>query len=62
MQAAARSSSAAGCATGCSAWPSKDIDLEVFGIPAAALRTLLERFGRVETIGESFTVYKLGDD
>jgi tRNA nucleotidyltransferase (CCA-adding enzyme) len=39
---------------------SKDIDLEVFGIPVAALRTLLERFGRVETIGESFTVYKLG--
>jgi tRNA nucleotidyltransferase (CCA-adding enzyme) len=39
---------------------SKDIDLETYGIPAAALRTLLERFGRVETIGESFTVYKLG--
>ncbi len=39
---------------------SKDIDLEVFGIPAADLRALLERFGRVETIGESFTVYKLG--
>ncbi len=39
---------------------SKDIDIEVFGVPAADLRTLLERFGRVETIGESFTVYKLG--
>lgn len=39
---------------------SKDIDVEVYGIPAAGLRTLLERFGRVETIGESFTVYKLG--
>ena len=39
---------------------SKDIDVEVYGIPAAELRTLLERFGRVETIGESFTVYKLG--
>ncbi len=39
---------------------SKDIDLEVFGIAAADLRALLEEFGRVETIGESFTVYKLG--
>jgi tRNA nucleotidyltransferase (CCA-adding enzyme) len=41
--------------------PSKDIDLEVFGIPAGPLRELLERIGRVETIGESFTVYKSGD-
>jgi tRNA nucleotidyltransferase (CCA-adding enzyme) len=41
--------------------PSKDIDLEVFGVPAAPLRALLERFGPVETIGESFTVYKSGD-
>jgi tRNA nucleotidyltransferase (CCA-adding enzyme) len=39
---------------------SKDIDIEVFGVEAAALRALLERFGRVEPIGESFTVYKLG--
>ncbi len=40
--------------------PAKDIDLEVYGIPAPRLRGLLDRFGRVETIGESFTVYKLG--
>jgi tRNA nucleotidyltransferase (CCA-adding enzyme) len=39
---------------------SKDLDLEVFGIAAADLRLLLERFGRVDTVGESFTVYKLG--
>jgi tRNA nucleotidyltransferase (CCA-adding enzyme) len=39
---------------------SKDVDIEVYAVPAADLRTLLERFGRVETIGESFTVYKLG--
>ena len=39
---------------------SKDIDLEVFGVPAPALKALLERFGRVETVGESFTVYKVG--
>jgi tRNA nucleotidyltransferase (CCA-adding enzyme) len=40
--------------------PSKDIDLEVYGVPPASLRGLLERIGRVETIGESFTVYKVG--
>jgi tRNA nucleotidyltransferase (CCA-adding enzyme) len=40
---------------------SKDIDLEVFGIDAARLRQVLETFGRVETVGESFQVYKLGD-
>jgi len=40
---------------------SKDIDLEVFGVPADRLRRLLEVFGRVETVGESFQVYKSGD-
>lgn len=40
---------------------SKDVDLEVYGVEAARLRSLLERFGPVETIGESFTVYKSGD-
>jgi tRNA nucleotidyltransferase (CCA-adding enzyme) len=39
---------------------SKDLDLEVYGIDADALRALLERIGRVDTVGESFTVYKLG--
>jgi len=38
---------------------SKDIDIEVFGIEAGALREILERFGRVDTVGESFTVYKI---
>jgi len=38
---------------------SKDLDLEVFGVPAPDLRHLLERFGRVDTVGESFTVYKV---
>ena len=38
---------------------SKDIDIEVFGIEADALKPLLERFGRVDTVGESFTVYKI---
>jgi tRNA nucleotidyltransferase (CCA-adding enzyme) len=40
---------------------SKDVDLEVFRVDAADLRHLLEGFGRVESVGESFQVYKLGD-
>ena len=39
---------------------SKDIDLEVYGVPAASLRALLEQVGPVNTVGESFTVYKVG--
>ncbi|MDQ3068806.1 MAG: polynucleotide adenylyltransferase [Acidobacteriota bacterium] len=38
---------------------SKDIDVEVFGIGADRLKPLLESFGRVDTVGESFTVYKI---
>ncbi len=40
---------------------SKDVDVEVYGIPANRLRQLLEPFGRVEAVGESFQVYKVGD-
>jgi tRNA nucleotidyltransferase (CCA-adding enzyme) len=40
---------------------SKDLDLEVFGVPADRLRAILEPLGRVDTVGESFTVYKIGD-
>ena len=40
---------------------SKDIDIEVFGLPADRLRAILESLGRVETVGESFQVYKTGD-
>lgn len=39
--------------------PSKDIDIEVFGIPLDALPPLLARHGRVEAVGQSFPVYKL---
>jgi tRNA nucleotidyltransferase (CCA-adding enzyme) len=39
---------------------SKDLDLEVFGIPAADLPALLAPFGSVEAIGQSFPVYKIG--
>jgi tRNA nucleotidyltransferase (CCA-adding enzyme) len=40
---------------------SKDLDIEVYGLPADRLRPLLESLGRVETVGESFQVYKAGD-
>jgi tRNA nucleotidyltransferase (CCA-adding enzyme) len=38
----------------------KDLDVEVFGIPAGDLPRVLEPFGRVEPIGQSFPVYKIG--
>jgi tRNA nucleotidyltransferase (CCA-adding enzyme) len=37
-----------------------NIDLEVFRLPGDRLQALLERFGRVEAVGESFQVYKIG--
>jgi tRNA nucleotidyltransferase (CCA-adding enzyme) len=40
---------------------SKDVDMEVFGVDAAALRDILQACGTVNTVGESFTVYKIGD-
>ncbi|HEX7957853.1 MAG TPA: HDIG domain-containing protein, partial [Pyrinomonadaceae bacterium] len=40
----------------------KDWDVEVYGVEPARLRELLERFGRVNVVGEAFTVYKLGHD
>jgi tRNA nucleotidyltransferase (CCA-adding enzyme) len=40
---------------------SKDVDIEVFGIPAEQLLSLLQTLGRVETVGESFQVYKAGE-
>ena len=39
--------------------PSKDLDLEIFGIPQENLAALLGRFGRIEAVGQSFPVYKL---
>ncbi len=39
---------------------SKDVDLEVYQVEASRLKSLLERFGSVSTVGESFTVFKLG--
>ena len=39
--------------------PSKDIDLEVFGVAADRLKLTARAFGSVNTVGESFTVYKV---
>lgn len=39
--------------------PAKDLDLEVFGVPAERLPELLAPFGRVEPVGQSFPVYKV---
>jgi tRNA nucleotidyltransferase (CCA-adding enzyme) len=40
---------------------SKDVDVEVYRVAARPLRDILERlFGRVETVGESFQVFKAG--
>ena len=39
--------------------PSKDVDVEVFGITQEVLPGLLARLGRVEAVGQSFPVYKL---
>lgn len=39
----------------------RDYDLEVYGLDGAALRAVLEKLGKVKTVGEAFAVYKLGD-
>ncbi|MGB9182267.1 MAG: HD domain-containing protein [Pyrinomonadaceae bacterium] len=44
---------------GCEA---KDWDVEIYGVKPARLRELLEKFGRVNVVGEAFTVYKIGNN
>ncbi|MGB2715852.1 MAG: HD domain-containing protein [Vicinamibacterales bacterium] len=41
--------------------PSKDVDIEVYNVDAQRLRALLETIGRVNAVGESFTVYKVNE-
>jgi tRNA nucleotidyltransferase (CCA-adding enzyme) len=41
--------------------PSKDLDIEVFGIPQDRLLSLLQSIGKVVPAGQAFPVYKLGD-
>src|SRR5215471_19063192 len=38
----------------------KDWDLEVYGIDPLQLRHLLDQYGKVNVVGEAFTVYKIG--
>jgi tRNA nucleotidyltransferase (CCA-adding enzyme) len=40
----------------------KDWDVEVYGVEPERLRELLDRMGRVNIVGEAFTVYKIGRD
>jgi tRNA nucleotidyltransferase (CCA-adding enzyme) len=40
----------------------KDWDLEIYGIEPQRLREILDSFGKVDAVGEAFTVYKLGND
>ena len=39
-----------------------DWDIEVYGVKPDRLRNILERFGRVNAVGEAFTVYKVGSN
>lgn len=40
----------------------KDFDVEVYGIEPSKLREILDLFGKVDAVGEAFTVYKIGND
>jgi tRNA nucleotidyltransferase (CCA-adding enzyme) len=44
--------------------PSKDVDIEVFGIPQEQLPIVLQSVARLEPVGQAFPVYKVvaGDD
>jgi tRNA nucleotidyltransferase (CCA-adding enzyme) len=39
--------------------PSNDLDIEVFGIPEDQLQRVLSELGRVEAVGQAFSVYKV---
>jgi hypothetical protein len=38
----------------------KDFDIEVYGIEPYKLKEILQQFGKVDAVGEAFTVYKIG--
>jgi len=42
--------------------PSKDLDMEIFGVAEPDLPALLQPFGRVDAVGHSFPVYKVVAD
>ncbi len=39
-----------------------DWDVEVYGIEPVQLREIVDGFGKVDAVGEAFTVYKIGQD
>jgi tRNA nucleotidyltransferase (CCA-adding enzyme) len=40
----------------------KDWDLEIYGVEPRKLREILDSFGKVDAVGEAFTVYKIGQE
>ncbi len=40
----------------------KDFDVEIYGIEPRKLKEILGSFGKVDAVGEAFTVYKIGND
>jgi tRNA nucleotidyltransferase (CCA-adding enzyme) len=50
---------AAGAKEGGASALSVDYDIEVFGLEPATLRSLIEAQGKVDAVGEAFTVYKV---
>ena len=40
----------------------KDWDLEIYGVEPEKLRETLDSYGKVDAVGEAFTVYKIGQD
>jgi len=40
----------------------KDFDVEIYGIEPRKLKEILGSFGKVDAVGEAFTVYKMGND
>ncbi len=40
----------------------KDFDVEIYGIEPQKLKEILDGFGKVDAVGEAFTVYKIGND
>ena len=40
----------------------KDWDLEIYGVEPQKLKEILDSFGKVDAVGEAFTVYKLGNN
>jgi len=40
----------------------KDFDVEVYGIEPKKLKEILENLGKVDVVGEAFTVYKIGNN